>query len=201
VYPWYFQNADLLDRGPSDFDIRHRFVTSYVWQMPRLTGRNALLRTVVGDWQLSGVLQMQTGLPMTVVAGKDQSQTGLSKDRAVLVGSPYGPGACQNRAPCVDYVNPKAFVLPNIGEFGNVGKGSLRAPGYASWDAGLFKNFHVQERWRVQFRAEFFNVLNRVNLKAPDQTNQTNNVSAAGFGSIQSANDPRIGQLALKVVF
>lgn len=201
VYPWYYHNAGLLDRGPSDFDIRHRFVGSYVWQMPQLTGSNALVRNVIGDWQLTGVLQLQTGLPMTVVAGKDQSQTGLTKDRAVLAGSPYGPGACQNTAPCVDYVNPKAFTLPAIGEFGNVGKGSLRAPGLATWDAGLFKNFRIQERWRVQFRAEFFNVLNRVNFKAPDQTNQTNNISAGGFGSLRGANDPRIGQLALKVVF
>jgi hypothetical protein len=191
----------LLDRGPSDFDIRHRFVTSYVWQLPRLAGSNALVRNVVGDWQLTGVLQLQTGLPMTVVAGKDQSQTGLGRDRAVLVGQPYGPGACQNTAPCVDYINPKGFALPGLGEFGNVGKGSLRAPGLATWDVGVFKNIPIHESWRLQFRAEFFNVLNRVNYKAPDQTNQTNNVSAGGFGSIRGANDPRIGQLALKILF
>jgi hypothetical protein len=201
VYPWYYQNADLMDRGPSDFDVRHRFVASYVWQMPGLRGGNPMVRGVAGGWQLTGVVQLQTGLPMTVVAGKDQSQTGLGRDRAVLVGQPYGPGACKNTAPCVDYVNPNGFALPDVGSFGNVGKGSLRAPGFASWDMGLFKNFPIHESWRVQFRAEFFNILNRVNFSPPDQTNQTNNVSAAGFGSIRGAKDPRIGQLALKLYF
>jgi hypothetical protein len=71
----------------------------------------------------------------------------------------------------------------------------------AIWDVGIFKNIPLRENLRIQFRAEFFNVLNRVNYKAPDQTNQTNNVSAGGFGSIRGANDPRIGQLALKIVF
>jgi hypothetical protein len=201
VYPWYFQNADLMDRGPSDFDIRHRLVASYVWQLPALSGANRIVRGFAGAWQLSGIVQAQTGLPMTVTAGKDQSQTGLGRDRAVLAGQPYGPGACKNTAPCVDYVNPSSFVLPDVGGFGNVGKASLQAPGLVSWDAGLFKNFPIHETWRLQFRAEFFNVLNRVNYKAPDQNNQTNNVSAAGFGSIRGANDPRIGQLALKIIF
>jgi hypothetical protein len=201
VYPWYFPNADLMDRGPSDFDIRHRFVTSYVWQMPALARAGRLVRGAVGGWQVTGVLQLQTGLPMTVTAGKDQSQTGLGRDRAVQVGDPYGPGACKNTAPCVDYVNPVAFALPDIGGFGNTGKGSLRAPGLATWDMGFFKNIPLHEHWRLQFRAEFFNIFNRVNYKAPDQTNQTNNVSAGGFGSIRGANDPRIGQLALKILF
>ena len=58
VYPWYFQNADLLDRGPSDFDIRHRFVTSYVWQLPRLARiERGWFAASSGDWQFTGVLQ------------------------------------------------------------------------------------------------------------------------------------------------
>ena len=60
-------------------------------------------------------------------------------------------------------------------------------PGLATWDVGVFKNIPIHESWRIQFRAEFFNVLNRVNYKAPDQTNQTNNVSAGGFGSIRAS--------------
>ena len=201
AYPWYYKDANRLDRGSSDFDIRHRFVTSYVWQLPALANTSRLMRGVVGGWQLSGLLQLQSGNPMTVVAGKDQSQTGLGRDRAVIAGSPYGPGACKNTAPCVDYINPNSFALPALGEFGNVGKGSLRAPGQATWDVGLFKNIPIHENLRLQFRAEFFNVFNRVNYKAPDQTNQINTVSSAGFGSIRAANDPRIGQLALKIFF
>jgi Carboxypeptidase regulatory-like domain len=201
VYPWYYRNADLLDRGPSDFDIRQRIVTSYVWQLPTPAKSSQFVRLLAGGWQFTGLLQAQTGLPMTVVAGKDQSQTGLTRDRAVLAGTPYGSGACGSRAPCVDYVNPNGFALPALGEFGNVGKGSLRAPGLVIWDMGLFKIIPIRERLHIQLRGEFFNVFNRVNYKAPDQTNQTNTVSSAGFGSILAANDPRIGQVALKIVF
>jgi len=200
AYPWYFQNGNGLDRGPSDADIRHRFVASYVWELPALKSAQTFVRTLAGGWQLTGLFQTQSGSPLTMMAGRDQSQTGL-RDRAVITGSPYGPGACGNVAPCVDYINPKSFGLPAVGEFGTMGKGALRFPGQTSWDMGFFKNFPVKERVRIQFRAEFFNIFNRVNYKAPDQTNQTNTVAQGGFGSIRAANDPRIGQLALKIVF
>jgi hypothetical protein len=133
---------------------------------------------------------------LTIVAGPDRSGTALGRDRAVITGSPYGPGACGTRAPCVDYLNAASFQLPPAGTFGNVGKGSLRGPDSVNWDIGLFKNIAVSERWRLQFRAEFFNAINRVNLGNPVAS-----VNAGGFGSIQSAADPRIGQLALKIVF
>lgn len=196
VYPWYYPNADLMDRGPSDFDHTHRFVASFVWQTPALAHWNRFARGVLGDWQLSGVFQAQSGGPLTILAGKDQSFTGLGRDRAVLTGTPYGTGACRNTAPCVDYLNPNAFALPAVGDFGNVGKGLLRGPGLLNLDAGLFKNIHITERFWFQFRAEFFNTLNRVNLNSP-----TISVASGGFGSIRSAQDPRIGQLALKFFF
>jgi hypothetical protein len=201
AYPWYFPNATKLDRGPSDFDVRHRFVTSYVWQLSKLAHTNALVRGVFGDWQLTGLLQVQSGTPLTMFASKDQSQTNLNRDRAIQVGSPYGHGACGNTAPCVDYINPNSFVLPPLGQFGNTGKGSLRFPGQATWDMGFFKNIPVNDHLRLQFRVEFFNTFNRVNFTQPNQSNQVDQVNAGGFGSIKAANDPRIGQLALKIFF
>jgi hypothetical protein len=196
VYPVYFPNADMLDRGPSDFDIRHRFVGTFVWQLPQLAHANTLLRYVVGGWQASGLITIQSGPPLTILAGKDQSQTGLTRDRAVISGDPYGSGACGNVAPCVNYLNTASFSLPALGDFGNVGKALLRGPGLGNVDAGLTKIVPVKERLQVQLRAEFFNILNRANFNNP-----TNSASAGGFGSIRSSADPRIGQLALKVVF
>ncbi len=199
--PWYLPNDTRLDRGLSDFDVAHRFVVSYVWQLPALAKSGALVRTVAGGWQFSGIFSAQTGTPLSMLAGKDQSQTNLNRDRAVQTGPAYGPGACKNVAPCVDYINPNSFALPALGEFGNVGKGALRFPGQVVSDMGFFKNIPVRERWKLQFRAEFFNLFNRVNYKQPDQSNQVDTVSAGGFGSIRQANDPRIGQLALKLIF
>jgi hypothetical protein len=124
----------------------------------------------------------------------------------------YGPGACGNTLRCVDYINPAAFVVPAAGSYGNVGKGALRGPDNISLDAGLFKELKLRpERLKFQFRAEFFNLFNRANFFNPGQTqSQTTgnglaaaspNVSAAQFGSIKAAYDPRIGQLALKFIF
>jgi hypothetical protein len=201
VYPWYFQHSTGLDRGPSDFDVRQRFVVSYVWEVSKLAHANPLLRGIFGNWQLGGVMQAQTGTPLTMLAGRDQSQTGIARDRAVQLGAPYGPGACGNAAPCVNYINPASFGLPALGEFGNAGKGSVRFPGQVSWDVALSKSIPIRERLRLQFRAEFFNMLNRVNFAIPNQSNQVDTVSSAGFGSIRAANDPRIGQMAIKILF
>ena len=133
---------------------------------------------------------------MTLTAGTDRSQTNLA-DRAVyLGGEAYGPGACQNLAPCVDYLNRQAFAQPAIGGFGNVGKGLLRGPNLMNVDAGIFKSFPLHERLQLQLRAEFFNFFNRVNLSNPSVA-----VNGTTFGTIRGSGTPRIGQLALKLVF
>lgn len=211
--PWYMPGRHQMDYGPSEFDHQHRLVTSYVWQLPGFSKSPTVVRHTLGGWQLSGLLSAQSGGPLTVRAGKDQSGTGLGADRAVYAGgNVYGPGACGNTLRCVDYINPGAFVLPAAGTFGNTGKGSLRGPNNVTFDAGIFKEIRVRgERVKFQFRAEFFNLFNRVNFFNPGQSQSqtTGNglaaaspqVSAAQFGSIKAANDPRIGQLALKFIF
>lgn len=196
--PWNFSGRHQVDRGPSEFDHRHRFVASYVWALPQLGHANPVLRTVAGGWQLNGIVTLQSGGPLTILAGKDQSGTGLGSDRAnYLGGNPYGAGACGAAGPCVNYLVPGAFALPAAGTFGNVGKGALRGPSLKNWDMGIFKEFHlIKEAYRLQFRGEFFNTLNRVNFNNPGVTS-----TAGGFGSITGAGDPRIGQLALKFLF
>jgi hypothetical protein len=215
--PWYLPGRHQFDRGPSEFDHTQRFAGSFVWEVPRLGGSNAALRYLVGGWQLTGLFSAQTGPPLTVNAGKDQSGTGTGQDRGVYVSgqNPYGPGACAGTtATCVDYLNPNAFVLPVAGTYGNVGKGALRGPDLITMDAGLFKEVPLyKERAKVQIRAEFFNLFNRANFYPPGAVldpsrngegipnNQAALVSAPNFGSIKAAFDPRIGQLAMKVIF
>lgn len=196
--PWYFGGRHQYDRGPSEFDHTHRFVVSYVWDLPRLADKNLWVRTIAGGWQLTGIVTAQSGGPLTIMAGKNQSGTGINADRAQFVSTDvYGSGACGSTGPCVDYLRPGAFALPGTGTFGNIGKGSLRGPRLVNWDTGLFKEFPLSaERLRLQFRAEFFNVLNHTNFSNPK-----NGFSSGGFGSITGASDPRIGQLALKLLF
>lgn len=205
--PWYLPGRHQFDRGPSDFDHTHRFVTSFVWDLPHLVGSPALVRYVVGGWQLSGLLTAQSGSPFTVTAGKDQSGTGLGTDRGVAVGSNvYGAGACGSSAPCVGWLNPAAFQLPAVGTYGTLGKNVFRGPDFFTYDGGLFKEIPLgRERVRLQFRAEFFNLFNRVNFYNPGASSQNSSsaavISNAGFGTIKGSGDPRIGQLALKLLF
>ncbi|HXN22898.1 MAG TPA: TonB-dependent receptor [Candidatus Dormibacteraeota bacterium] len=200
--PWDDPLRHQFDRGPSDFDHTHRFVVSYVWQLPALLDTNGFVRGVLGSWQLSGLVSAQTGRPLTILSGKNNSGTGIGQDRASLVGAPYGPGACVgNTKPCKEWLNPAAFQLNPANTFGNVGKGSLRFPGFYSWDMGLSKHFTFTERVKLQFRAEFFNVFNRVNFDETSIGNFQNLSSSSNFGALQTAGDPRIGQLALKIMF
>jgi hypothetical protein len=196
--PFYLPGRHQYDRGASDYDHRQRFVVSYVYDLPKLMHANSLLRTVAGGWQLTGILSYMTGAPLTILAGQDQSRTANNSDHANYVGGPvYGPGACGTTVRCVNYLVKASFGLPALGTFGNVGKGSVYGPNFFGWDAGLFKEFALgTEKLRAQFRAEFFNLTNRANFNAPN-----NSFSSGGFGTITGAQDPRIGQLGLKILF
>ena len=96
-----------------------------------------------------------------------------------------------------------------LGTFGNLGKGALRGPGLFNTDAGIYKDFTAGEHVTLQFRAEFFNTFNRANLITPCNVSAPgyskgslgDTLSGAGFGHILAAQDPRIGQLALKISF
>jgi hypothetical protein len=164
------------------------------------------MRETLGGWQLTGIVRRQTGQYFTATAGSDRSQTGLNSDRSMLLPSakPYGSSACAGvSTSCVSSLNPASFVTVYtttsfpLGTYGNTGKNYFLGPAYIDWDVGALKNFNLSpERFRLQFHAEFFNVLNHTNFGNP-----TSAANSANFGRILSANDPRIGQLALKLIF
>ncbi len=196
--PSYFPNYAAFDYGPSGNDHRHRLVSSYVLLLPALAQHNALTRSLIGGWQTSGIITLQSGDPLTVTAGADQSQTALGNDRAVLVNpsAAYSTNSCGTKAFCTSWLDRTAFALPAVGNFGTPGKGQFQGPWFFGWDVGLAKDIPIKDRFSLQLRGEFFNVLNRVNDNNPNTS-----VSNAGFGTITSAGDPRIGQLALKLNF
>jgi len=195
-----------LDRGPSDFNHMHVFITSYVWQTPALKTTNTFVRQTVGNWEVSGIVTAESGAPLTLYAGQDRSQTGIGSDRAQQISSDvYRKGTCGTPTPCLHWLNQSAFAVPAIGQFGNVGKGQFTGPGFFNWDMGVFKRFPVTERVSLQFRSEFFNTFNHANFSTDNTGSRAKSpiqsVSGAGFGNILAANDPRIIQMALKVVF
>jgi len=202
--PIYLPNYQRLDIGPSDFDRTNVFSGYYLWTLPVLKDGKRVLRAVLNDWRMTGIVQAQSGQPITVLAGSDISKTGLNADRAVWNGrGPYGTGACTGTSVhCKNYLNPADFSLPAAGTFGNVTKGEFRGPHYFDWDAGLFRSFPIEGSSALELRAEYFNVINRDNLNNPTST-----VSSAGFGSISSATatespiSPRVAQFSAKFVF
>jgi hypothetical protein len=152
-------------------------------------------------------MQAQTGRPMTVVQGADISGTGIGQDRGTFTGvDPYTSGACTGVVACKLFLNPAAFKPGNDptirNTYGNIGKGSLRFPGFHAWDMGISKIFNITERYKVQFRSEFFNIFNQVNFLDDEGTvNNFSTVSNGNFGRLRTAKDPRIGQIALKFIF
>jgi hypothetical protein len=211
---WFQPGRHAFDRGPSEFDHTNRFVTSFVYQAPKLAKSNTLVRYALGGWQISGIIQAQSGSPLTVLAGKDLSGSALGADRGVYNSalSPYGVSNCGTLAHCKNYMNIAAFSLPAQGTIGSVGKGQFRGPRYTNLDAGLFKETpFFTERLHLQFRAEFFNVFNHNNLFNPGLASTDTsgngivakgvNLSATGAGGVRAGFDPRIGQLALKLLF
>ncbi|SEG72160.1 TonB-dependent Receptor Plug Domain [Bryocella elongata] len=204
VLPIYEPNYKRLDTGPADYDHRNVATFSYVWSLPALKSGNAALRYAVNGWQTNGIFAFRSGDALTVT-GSNVDGTGLGRDRAVWNGqNPYGATACNGTtSACRSWYNPASFSVnpaytANLAlTYGNVVKGSFVGPQFASWDVSMIRAFHIYERSELQFRTEFFNVLNHTNFGDP-QNAQTN----SAFGRITSTNgDPRIGQLSLKLDF
>jgi len=197
VAPWYIPGAGNMRYGPLDIDHRHRFVMSWVWELPKTPTTNPFVRQVLHGWQVTGIGQYQTGGPYTITSGRDNSLTGIGRDRAKLTGvDPSAAAGADKRA----WFNPAAFAINDIGTFGEVGAGAFYGPHIYSWDMGFLKTFRITERANLQFRAEMFNIFNQVNFSNPNTR-----ITGGGFGTINStqsyAGDPRIIQFGLKVVF
>jgi hypothetical protein len=181
-------------RAVSDFNVPHRFVLNYLWQLPA-PKENALLRALVGGWQTTGILNWQSGFPLNMTSGEDDSLTGVGNDLADVISKPsLTSGALGQRIN--KWFTTEAFKTAATGTFGNVGRNILKGPGTANLDFSIQRLFAIKERMKLQFRAEFFNGLNHTLLNNPNAT-----VTSSTFGRITSARDPRILQMALKLTF
>jgi hypothetical protein len=191
--------------GNSDFDIRHRFVFSYLYELPighgkRMMGdASGVLNQIVGGWQVGGITSVSSGNWFTIlddngVANSDGQQ------RPDLIGDPRGQHCEPNT-----FFNTCAFADPPSGSFGNVSRNSVQGPGYQIWDFSVFKTFPITERAKLEFRAEFFNVFNHPNLQfaksGPQNSINTTTFGTPQFGFLTGARDPRQVQLALKLSF
>src|SRR6266852_3351943 len=217
-----FPNAEY---GNADFDVRHRFVFSYVYDLPFGRGRmfaksaSGFVNQVLGNWQMSGVFSAATGNYYTAtdivsVSNSDCGGTvGFNCSRPNLVGNP-------NSRPCVPgtLFNTCAFADNNVqGTFGNAGRNIIQGPGYKTWDTSLVKQFPIREQMHLEFRGEFFNILNHTNFLFgqfgaisaeptpleldPNNINTVATPRLSSFGYPLAARDPREIKFALKFYF
>jgi hypothetical protein len=211
-YQGFMNNHDMRrDYGPSDFDVDHRFVTSYVYSLPFGRGKHFLgnaskaLDYAVGGWELTGITTFQTGFPYSIdctdISGILDSQAQRC-DR--VPGVPIIPATRTTSA----WINTAAFSQPPIGVYGNTGRGILRQPGINNWDIGFFKNFNFTESKTLQLRFESFNTWNHpqyyVPLTGPTAGGGCNpdcTLSDPTFGKITIAAPGRIIQLGAKFIF
>jgi hypothetical protein len=186
------------DHGLSDFDVDHRLVGSFVYNLPFGSGEKfaadatGLKNAVVGGWQVNGIYTWQRGFPVTIVAAdRDGLNDTFGTNRADLVGDPNPGDRTVNR-----WFNTSAFAQPAAGALGNLGRNTERGPGVNNLDLALFKNFTVTRGVKLQFRLESFNALNHTQFMTV-----STNLAAANFGVVTAARPARINQLGLKILF
>jgi Carboxypeptidase regulatory-like domain/TonB-dependent Receptor Plug Domain len=230
------QSDNRANRGVSDFDRPHRFVFSGIWDLPSpaFVKNSSAGKILFDGWQVGGILTVMSGLPIDIVDTGAGSFHGLSGGSAPLARPNYAAGATRGmatgNAPSGFYFNPFAFArpvvlanqpIPSSGgaaiagaigtDIGSVGRNILRGPRQKNTDFSIIKRFRLNDSKNIEFRTEFFNLFNQVNLANP--ISDLNAVSASGgtidangniinpgsFGRIISVtNNPRLIQFALK---
>src|ERR1700722_5257235 len=198
--------------GACDFDVRHTLVGTVIWDVPG--PKSGFASYIAGGWQLGTIVTATSGSPYTVTVGGggDPLNTGFngdfSMDFAQLVpGCNATPGITSNSLGQLLAFNPACFTTaPAVAGgvlVGNSGRNRFYGPGLTTVDFSTFKNFSFRERMKLQFRAEFFNIMNPPNFAAPNFLNDANNSigtnNAGVIGSISTAS--RQIQLGLKLVW
>jgi hypothetical protein len=193
-------NRATGERGNCGYDHRHSFTTSLVALSPGFGGGPA--RFITKDWQVSPIISMFTGNPIQITDGKDISLSGQNLDRPNVILPDQVYGAPKT---VLQYLNPAAFQCAGSnsactvfsGQFGNLGRNSLYGPGQRNFDIAVSRQFQMRERFKMEFRSDFFNILNHANWNNPVSSLS----SAATFGQITTFGAPRIIQMAMKFYF
>ena len=168
------------DWGRASFDTRHAAVINATYDLPfaRDAAAHHLLNRAFGNWQISGIETLQTGLPFTPQLGYNPSNDGDSRNPVRPSINPSFTGPIIEGGPN-QYFNPKAFEPPLNGTYGNVGRNSLQGPGLVETDLSLAKSIPFNERVNLQFKAEFFNLFNHTNFNTPNTVVFTSATSRA----------------------
>jgi hypothetical protein len=184
--------------GPSIFDVRHRFVSSILYELPFGAGKRFAetgpAAAILGGWQLSTIITKSSGFPRNVTVGTDRSNTGGGQDRPNVTGQDPNLSGGQT---IQRWFNTDAYVVNALGTWGNAGRNTVIGPGIFNMDLSVIRNFRVMGNKTIQFRLETFNTLNQPIWNDPNTT-----VTSPLYGTISSTRKPMLEvQLGVKFVF
>lgn len=219
----YWQHGRM--KGLSLIDVRHNFVSSFTYDLPR-TSFTGVLGAVVNGWQTNGVLTLSGGTPFTVYDSNNRQRDAMRKNGRItpnliangntnpVTGNPdqwfdpqqFIPSTCRAGVYCYNGNVPDPALGFQVGYWGQVGSNTLISDGVANFDFSLSKNIPITESMRVQFRSEFFNLTNSPSYRIPANAEATpfnsNGTRTSTAGRIDSTrNSERQIQLALKFIF
>jgi hypothetical protein len=189
------------NRGISALNVPFVWVSNLIYTSPALNDKNQLIRQVLGSWELSGIVTLQSGFPFTINGGNGSNNSDAQQggDRADIVpGQAFDVRQGGQANWLAHYFNAAAFAPNAVGTFGDSGKNMFQGPPIKTIDAGIAKNWTMFERYHLQFRWEMFNALNHPNFGNPD----SNATDGNSFGQITSLQLPmRVMQAGLKFTF
>jgi hypothetical protein len=198
-----------LDWGPGATDVRHAAALNGSYELPFGPHRRFLnhssrpVNLLTGDWTVSAIANLQTGFPFTPQLGYNPTGNGDTRNPVRPNWNPNFNGKLYPRTPG-EWFNPEAFLPPANGTYGNVSRDPLTGPGSAGLDVSATKNAHFTERVGLQFRAEFFNVLNHTNFQTPNPvvyTSATSGISPTAGVVTSTSTTSRQIQFGAKLVF
>ena len=192
-----------LDWGLSTYDVRQAAVINATYNLPIARRARGLTRALAAGWTLGGIATLQSGLPFTPQLGFNPSNDGDSRNPVRPSWNPAFQGPVVLGGPN-EYFNPAAFSVPASGTYGNVGRDTLIGPGIATVDLSAMKNAVLSEKLRLQFRAEFFNLLNHANFGTPNTvvyTSATSGISPTAGVITSTSTTSRQIQFGLKLLW
>jgi hypothetical protein len=191
------------ERGLASFNAKFRWVNTAVYELPFGAGKpwvnHDAVSQIVGGWQLAGIVSMQTGFPFTINVLGDTANIGGGSGGILVRGNPVPGQSAElpaNQRSTEEWFNTAAFVQPPSGQFGLLGRNTLVGPGLFNIDTTFSKKFKIRERYRVEIRAEAFNLTNKPNYSQIGRI-----INASDYGMIDSEISPRQLQFGGKVTF
>jgi hypothetical protein len=173
--------------GPPAQDFPNNITATWVYSIPYFSHRSKPVSLALGNWSFGGIFLHQSGFSLS---------PGLTTSTAGLATRPNQVAPVNKLGTLSEWFDTSTFVAPNYGFFGNASNGTIRGPGYTSFNVSLNKTFPIKDRLNAQFRAEAYNVANHPNFESVDT-----GLGDGSYGHVYSAGDPRILELALKIRF